>query len=145
MSGHDCGPVAGRCQDWQEHAREIEQGTRPGDGVFKIIGPGSATEPPRPTLSPRHQTEKAPWLCRLGLHRHWSPWAWTTPIEARCLRCGHSLLPPVSYEEGGSDRKPITNSLTPDQRGLPLHRTEAGFPRCSTCDGGGCPDCTDPA
>lgn len=27
---------------------------------------------------------------------------------------------------------------------LPLHRTEAGYPRCSTCDGGGCPDCTDP-
>jgi hypothetical protein len=28
---------------------------------------------------------------------------------------------------------------------LPLHRTEAGYPRCSTCDGGGCLDCTDPA
>lgn len=28
---------------------------------------------------------------------------------------------------------------------LPLHRTEAGYPSCSTCDGGGCPDCTDPA
>ena len=28
---------------------------------------------------------------------------------------------------------------------LPLHRTEAGYPICSTCDGGGCPDCTDPA
>jgi hypothetical protein len=24
-------------------------------------------------------------------------------------------------------------------------RAEAGWPRCSTCDGGGCPDCTDPA
>ena len=37
---------------------------------------------------------------------------------------------------------------TADERyrpGLPLHRTEAGWPRCSTCDGGGCPDCTDPA
>lgn len=30
-------------------------------------------------------------------------------------------------------------------RPLPLHRTEAGYPRCSTCDGGGCLDCTDPA
>ena len=30
-------------------------------------------------------------------------------------------------------------------RSLPLHRTEAGYPHCSTCDGGGCPDCTDPA
>lgn len=28
---------------------------------------------------------------------------------------------------------------------LPIHRTEAGYPRCSTCDGGGCLDCTDPA
>ena len=28
---------------------------------------------------------------------------------------------------------------------LPLHRTEAGYPSCATCDGGGCPDCTDPA
>ncbi|MCM0622699.1 hypothetical protein [Nocardioides bruguierae] len=28
---------------------------------------------------------------------------------------------------------------------LPLHRTEAGYPTCSTCDGGGCHDCTDPA
>lgn len=28
---------------------------------------------------------------------------------------------------------------------LPIHRTEAGYPNCATCDGGGCPDCTDPA
>lgn len=28
---------------------------------------------------------------------------------------------------------------------LPLHRTEASTLGCSTCDGGGCPDCTDPA
>lgn len=30
-------------------------------------------------------------------------------------------------------------------RPLPIHRTEAGYPNCSTCDGGGCLDCTDPA
>lgn len=36
----------------------------------------------------------------------------------------------------GPDRRPVP---------LPLHRTEAGYPRCATCDGGGCPDCTDPA
>lgn len=30
-------------------------------------------------------------------------------------------------------------------RPLPLHRTEAGYPNCSTCGGGGCLDCTDPA
>ena len=28
---------------------------------------------------------------------------------------------------------------------LPIYRTEAGYPDCATCDGGGCPDCTDPA
>lgn len=29
---------------------------------------------------------------------------------------------------------------------LPAHRTEANYGIvCSTCDGGGCPDCTDPA
>lgn len=32
-----------------------------------------------------------------------------------------------------------------DSSELPIHRTEAGYPRCSTCDGGGCLDCTDPA
>lgn len=26
---------------------------------------------------------------------------------------------------------------------LPIHRTEAGYPNCSTCDGGGCFDCTE--
>ena len=31
------------------------------------------------------------------------------------------------------------------RRNLPPHRTEAGHPNCATCDGGGCPDCTDPA
>lgn len=31
------------------------------------------------------------------------------------------------------------------QTDLPLHRTEAGTVLCSTCDGSGCPDCTDPA
>ena len=35
--------------------------------------------------------------------------------------------------------------LANDLRDLPSHRTEAGYPNCSTCDGGGCPDCTDPA
>lgn len=30
-------------------------------------------------------------------------------------------------------------------RTFALHRTEAGYPNCATCDGGGCPDCTDPA
>ena len=34
---------------------------------------------------------------------------------------------------------------TDDLWDLPSHRTEVGYPNCSTCDGGGCPDCTDPA
>lgn len=38
----------------------------------------------------------------------------------------------------------LTESVTPPA--LPLHRTEANYGiTCSTCDGGGCPDCTDPA
>lgn len=37
------------------------------------------------------------------------------------------------------DGKPV------EVRPLPVHRTEAGYPRCATCDGGGCLDCTDPA
>ena len=32
-----------------------------------------------------------------------------------------------------------------EPRSLPIHRTEAGYPNCATCDGGGCYDCTDPA
>lgn len=44
---------------------------------------------------------------------------------------------------------PLTDDQTEghanDRWNLPLHRTEAGYPNCSTCDGGGCPDCTDPA
>lgn len=40
----------------------------------------------------------------------------------------------------GQDRTAMTH------RDLPLHRTEVSIDRsCSTCDGGGCPDCTDPA
>ncbi|WP_411815529.1 hypothetical protein [Gordonia sp. SND2] len=32
-----------------------------------------------------------------------------------------------------------------DDRSLPITRTEAGWPNCATCDGSGCPDCTDPS
>ena len=32
-----------------------------------------------------------------------------------------------------------------DYRYLPIHRTEAGYPNCAICDGGGCFDCTDPS
>lgn len=55
------------------------------------------------------------------------------------------------------DDKPMCPRGTPDcdcpriaaavecREPLPIHRTEAGWPRCSTCDGNGCPDFTDPA
>lgn len=42
-------------------------------------------------------------------------------------------------------RDMLKNYPREDPRPLPIHRTEAGYPRCSTCDGGGCLDCTDPA
>ena len=43
-------------------------------------------------------------------------------------------------------RRYVTEPEAADARwNLPSHRTEAGYPNCSTCDGGGCPDCTDPA
>ena len=43
-------------------------------------------------------------------------------------------------------RRYVTTPEAADARwNLPSHRTEAGYPNCSTCDGGGCPDCTDPA
>lgn len=43
------------------------------------------------------------------------------------------------------DRVALMYEKRRDAAPLPLHRTEAGYPRCATCDGGGCPDCTDPA
>lgn len=49
-----------------------------------------------------------------------------------CRECGQWLLICDGHER---EKGPT----------LPIHRTEAGRPRCSTCDGGGCLDCTDPA
>lgn len=40
----------------------------------------------------------------------------------------------------------IEKAKEPQPPSLPIHRTEANHGIiCSTCDGGGCPDCTDPA
>lgn len=68
---------------------------------------------------------------------------------------GHRSRTPLGMRGDGfwhGDHRPEPTTVTPpdshETRGgasLPLHRTEAGWPRCSTCDGGGCPDCTDPA
>lgn len=56
------------------------------------------------------------------------------PVQLICPSCGASASLPLGMTCG--DHRP---------RPLPIHRTEAGYPRCATCDGGGCPDCTDPA
>lgn len=55
------------------------------------------------------------------------------PDEARDT--AYAMLAAANHAEEHAD----------DRWNLPLHRTEAGYPNCSTCDGGGCPDCTDPA
>jgi hypothetical protein len=50
-------------------------------------------------------------------------------------------------DECGCARPNLLGSMTISEPigSLPIHRTEAGWPNCSTCDGGGCFDCTDPA
>lgn len=45
----------------------------------------------------------------------------------------------------GSGMPAARTAPAEDGAAPPIHRTEAGYPNCSTCDGGGCPDCTDPA
>ena len=57
------------------------------------------------------------------------------------------LLPAVVVATGAQVRaaRKALQEATDDQWNLPAHRTEAGYPNCSTCDGGGCLDCTDPA
>lgn len=67
---------------------------------------------------------------------------------------------PHEFDPGYTGLSVLCNQLVLDEDGagttcsrpknehmqpLPLHRTEAGYPNCSTCDSGGCPDCTDPA
>lgn len=61
--------------------------------------------------------------CRVMLARGVCPWG----------RLEHPEGPPEDLDAFGRVRR----------FDLPIHRTEAGYPNCSTCDGGGCPDCTD--
>ena len=55
----------------------------------------------------------------------------------------------VGRQVTASDWLPVQDQPTPPAgyvSPLPLHRTEANYGVvCGTCDGGGCPDCTDPA
>lgn len=80
--------------------------------------------------------------------QRWAVWhvywchidAWESIIGRR--------TPAVARPTAGSiftTAEPGTRGQLPAPRALPQHRTEAGWPRCSTCEGGGCPDCTDPA
>jgi hypothetical protein len=45
---------------------------------------------------------------------------------------GPTLIGPDGFTRLAGERHPSP---------LPLHRTEAGYPNCATCDGGGCLDC----
>lgn len=62
-----------------------------------------------------------------------------------CVNCGstRSGLCPAKRSEHPVIWAREARRLEPHP--LPIHRTEAGYPNCSTCDGGGCYDCTDPA
>lgn len=60
-------------------------------------------------------------------------------ITEDCIRTGVLMMAVI--EEGEVGVGPYER----EAGALPIHRTEAGYPRCATCDGGGCADCTDPA
>lgn len=66
--------------------------------------------------------------------------AWAASRDEECGTCYAEHNPHVVVSRTRTAWTP-----TDDARPLPLHRTEAGYPRCSSCDGGGCLDCTDPA
>ena len=74
-------------------------------------------------LDPCHGSDNGFTLIRAYVSPQW------------CREAAALMLAAADYAEGHAS----------DRRDLPLHRTEAGYPNCSTCDGGGCPDCTDPA
>ncbi len=76
------------------------------------------------------------------------------PREGYCAHCRDphdDMLDSTAQELTGWRLLAMAERGVPDQPArdlpptLPLHRTEAGYPRCATCDGGGCLDCTDPA
>lgn len=59
--------------------------------------------------------------------------------------CPHGAIHDGVTREQSCPTHAALQPATDEGAGLPLHRTEAGYPSCSTCDGGGCLDCTDPA
>ena len=67
----------------------------------------------------------------------------TSPVTT--CRLGYEGHDGFSYcHEHGGFALTVIRKMTCDRRPvpLPIHRTEAGYPRCATCDGGGCLDCT---
>lgn len=76
--------------------------------------------------------------CPVAIARRWS----------RCSDCGLRLqgMAYTSCPSCDNFRGVMLPEDSPSSPpSLPLHRTEAGTIRCATCDGGGCPDCTDPS
>lgn len=70
-------------------------------------------------------------------------------VSVREENNGYMYGEDIAYLEGVEAAQRRVRGLlgkeTHKTRPLPIHRTEAGYPNCATCDGGGCPDCTDPA
>lgn len=70
--------------------------------------------------------------------------AWHAPVAHRLdLPWGDPLVVIATGDQVRAARQALEDAN--DQWDLPVHRTEAGYPNCATCDGGGCFDCTDPA
>lgn len=80
----------------------------------------------------------------------WSSWSGDGHAVCQCGWFSEHLASSRARRQAHREHKEnilLEAALLLDQETptLPLHRAEAGWPRCSTCDGGGCPDCTDPA
>jgi hypothetical protein len=67
---------------------------------------------------------------------------WRTGPHTR-IAVGEAVLAIQQAQERSADK---VDAIAMAINALPLHRTEANHGvTCSTCDGGGCPDCTDPS
>ena len=78
------------------------------------------------------------WMeCRAAGDKRW------TKLAHRALH--GSVDDPVTSDAWEYVAEEIIKRRRNAAQSLPLHRIAAGIPDVSTCDGGGCPDCTDPA
>jgi hypothetical protein len=85
------------------------------------------------------------WLANLDAMEAGSDaWRWRDFPEE--LEHAEKVLRRLAYLHKAAGWEALERAEAADTyRYLPIHRTEAGYPNCATCDGGGCPDCTDPA